>query len=394
MTLTKLRVGMVGGGEESFMGRIHRQAIERSGCLELAAGAFGTTRQRSFETGKALKLNPRRTYGVYRDMFKREQTLPEGERIDFVSILAPNNMHYPVTMAAFDAGFPVFSEKPITNNIDEAINLKRKAIMTGAIHATAYAYPFYPAVIRMKKYIADGGIGAIRRVKATFSHGWMGVRLETAGHRGAGWRTDPRRAGAGGAIIDLCGHCAFLTEHLTGLKITEVCVDARPCVAGRMIDDDAAVLVRFDNGCGGTFFSSQIALGEAGGIEIAVYGDKGTALWRQSEPEKWQTCEIEGTPKIRATNGPAATQGKNRFREPYGDDEAYIEALTVAYRDFVSMVLSRRLKKRLANHCVSIDDAIRVVAFTEAAIRNNTPPPETVPEKWTPVAVPPVELLN
>lgn len=394
MKATQLRVGMVGGGEESFMGRIHRLAIERSGCLELVSGAFGTTRQRSFETGKALNLSPKRTYGVYRDMFKREQALAPDEKIDFVTIIAPNNMHYPVTMAAFDAGFPVFTEKPITNNMDEALNLKRKAMMTGVLHTTCYTYPFYPAIIRMKKFITEGGVGSVRRIRASFPHGWMGVRLETAGNRGAGWRTDARRAGSGGAIVDLAGHCAFLAEHLTGLQITEVSADARPCVAGRMIDDDAAVLVHFDNGASGVFFASQIALGEADGIEIAIYGDKGSASWKQSEPEQWLFRDTEGALKMKTTAGPPATKGKNRFKEPYGDDEAYIDALTTAYRDFAALILGQQKKKKVAtNNCVSIDDAIRIVAFTEAAVRNNTPPPDTEPEKWTPVIVPDVELL-
>ncbi|MEG1933798.1 MAG: Gfo/Idh/MocA family oxidoreductase, partial [Kiritimatiellia bacterium] len=201
----KLKVAMVGGGNDSFMGRIHGAAIQASGCLELVCGAFGSTRQRSFESGKSLGLSPEVVHGVYRDMFRREAHMAEADRADLVSVIAPNNMHYPVTMAAFDVGFPVFSEKPMSCNMDEAKNLKRRMLMSEEVYTTAYVYPFYPALEKLRAFVEAGGIGTIRRIDTKYYHGWMGQRLETSGNRSAGWRVDPRRCGSTGALTDLGG---------------------------------------------------------------------------------------------------------------------------------------------------------------------------------------------
>lgn len=391
-----LKVGMIGGGLESFMGEIHREAIKRTGCLELVCGAFGTTRQRSFDTGRALGLDPRRVYGIYRDMFRRERSLPVGERIDFVTVVAPNNMHYPVSMAAFDSGFPVFAEKPLSCNMDEAMNLKRKSMMNEGVHTSAYVYPFYPAIIAMKKFVEKGGIGVIRRVNVSYFDGWLGVRQETAGNRSAGWRVDPRRAGLAGALVDLAGQCAFVAEHISGLNISEVAADAHIAIAGRSLDDDASVMVHFDNGAIGTFEVSQITLGEADGISIALFGDKGTIKWRQSEADTWTFINADGESKVtKQARATASTIAPNRFKTPYGHEEAYIDALALAYREFASLVFCEKTKRKLSNRSVTIDQALRVSAFNDAVVHNIAPqPPDTPQQKWTPVVVPEVHLLT
>lgn len=392
----KFKVGMIGGGNESFMGRIHREAIARTGCLELVCGAFGTTRQRSFETGKTIELDPKRTYGIYRDMFRREQRASADTKVDFVTVIAPTNMHYPVTMAAFDAGFPVYSEKPMSSNMDEALNLKRKAMMNDALHTTSYVFPFYPAITKLKTFIAEGGIGNIRRINSSYFHGWMGVRLETAGNRSAGWRVDPRRAGAAGAIVDLGGNCAFLAEYLSGLTITELCADMHAAVAGRLVDDDATTLVHFDNGAIGCFQASQITLGEAEGVSISIFGDKGSVYWKQSMAQSWTFVDVEGNVTVEEiADAPKSTQGPNRFKEPFGDDEAYIEALAASYREFVALLLSKRNDGNIESKSITIDEALRVAAFNDAAIRNAATTADIIAEqKWTPIIIPEVALLN
>lgn len=392
---SKLKVAMVGGGNESFMGRIHRAAIEASGCLELVCGAFGSTRQRSFETGKALGVDPKRVYGVYRDMFRRESKVSGPDRLDLVTVIAPNNMHYPVTMAAFDAGFPVFAEKPMSCNMDEAQNLKRRTLMSRELYATAYVFPFYPALCRLREAVLGGAIGNIRRVDARYYHGWMGIRLETAGNRSANWRTDPRRCGAAGAVYDLAGPCAFVAEWASGLEIAALCASGRPAVAGRILDDDATILLRLSNGALGTIAVSQIALGEADGVCLDLYGDKGSLHWRQSSGNAWTFVAPDGMAKTETVKSATApTAGPNRFGEPYGDDAAYVAALAAAYADFAETIRAEREGKPREGLCVGVDPALRVATFNDLAARSIAPGADDSTAKWVDFTVPKVELLS
>ncbi len=390
----KLKVAMVGGGNESFMGRIHRAAIEATGCLELVCGAFGSTRQRSFETGKALGLDPKRVYGVYRDMFRREGKATGSDRPDFVTVLAPNNMHYPVTMAAFDAGFPVFSEKPMSCNMDEAQNLKRRTLMSHELYVSAYVFPFYPALCQLRDAVLQGKIGNLRRVDARYYHGWMGIRLEASGNRSAGWRTDPRRCGAAGAVYDLAGPCAFLAEWATGLEIAALCAVGRPAVPGRILDDDATVLLRFGNGALGTIAVSQIALGEADGIQLSVYGDKGAVHWRQCAANTWTLVTPDGSrTETVVKKAPVPKPGPGRFGEPYGDDATYVAALTEAYADFARFVVADRAGEPYETRCIGVDPALRVATFNDLAARSINPGTDDPTAKWLDFEVPKVELL-
>ncbi len=391
----KLKIAMIGGGNESFMGRIHRAAIEASGCLELVSGAFGSTRQRSFETGKRLGVNPARVFGVYRDLFRREAKVTGEDRLDFITVIAPNNMHYPVTMAAFDAGFSVFSEKPMSCNMDEAQNLKRRTLMSNELYATAYPFPFYPALEKLRSAVEKGVIGNLRRIDTKYYHGWMGVRLETAGNRSAAWRVDPRRCGSGGAIYDLAGPCALLSEWSTGLKITALCSAGHPAVAGRILDDDATVMLRFENGAFGTISVSQIALGEADGVQLSLYGDKGSIHWKQSTGHQWTRVTPDGTVTVETVKAaPLPTLGEKRFEEPYGDDEAFITALAKAYRDFAGQIIATRQGKAYKPKFIGVDQALRVATFNDLASRNLMPNNDETPTKWIPFTVPKVELLS
>lgn len=391
----KLKVAMVGGGQDSLAGRMHRAAIEASGCLELVCGAFGSTRQRSIETGKVLGLDPARVYGVYRDMFRRETKMDDANRIDLVTVVAPNNMHYPVTMASFDAGFPVFSEKPMSCNMDEAQNLKRRTLMCKELYGTAYVLPFYPALQQLRAFIEADGIGNIRRVDTRYYHGWMGVRLETAGNRPAAWRVDPKRCGAAGAIYDLAGSCAFLAEWASGLEMSALCAIGRPAVAGRLLDDDATVMLKFNNGALGMIAVSQIALGEADGISLSIYGDKGSVHWKQSTGNTWTTVTPEGRVSVKTPrNATAPTVSPKRFGEPYGDDAAYIAALTAAYRDFTAAIIASRAGKKVKQTYVGVDPALRIATFNDLAYRSMVFTSEGRQEKWTPFKVPEVVLLT
>lgn len=393
----KTRVGMVGGGAESFMGGIHRAALEQSGCIELVCGAFGSTRQSSFETGKMLKLPTRRVYGTYRDMFRREAALPENDRMDFVVILAPNAMHYPVAMSSIDAGFPVFSEKPFTCNMDEALNLTRKQQARGFAYGIAMVYEGYPMLQKARGLIQDDKvIGTIRKVVSTYPLGWLAQRLETAGNKQAGWRADPRRCGPAGCLIDLGIHCFYLTEWVSGLAVSEVCADLRPTVAGRILDDDCSVLVRFESGARGVFLASQIAAGRSDGLTIELIGDKGALVWSQSEPDRLLLRGIDDSKQV-FTGGVAAAPAASA-PTPYGNNAAYIAALSSAYRAFADYLEATRSKKPAAavpRGFMSIEEGLRAVVFVDAVLRNSATPEEgaPLPAKWMPVVVPPIPEL-
>lgn len=395
----KARVGIVGGGAESFMGKIHRTAIEASGCVELVCGAFGSTRQSSFETGKMLNLPTRRVYGTYRDMFRREPTLPENERMDFVAILAPNAMHYPVAMSAIDAGFPVFSEKPFTCNMDEALNLKRKQQSRGFAFGVAMAYPGYPMLRKARELVqTDKAIGTVRKVVSTYPLGWMAQRLETAGNKQAGWRADPRRCGPAGCLVDLGIHCFYVAEWVSGLSVSEVCADLRPTVAGRILDDDCSVLVRFATGARGVFIASQIATGRNEGLTLGLFGDKGSLCWSQNEPDTLLLRGVDGTLQPLKGGTPCTAAEPSTPPAPYGNNAAYIEALAAAYTSFVGQLAGGKKKaaaKASTPGFMTVDEGVRSVAFVDAVIKNTAIPEEgqPPPAKWMQVVVPPVPEL-
>lgn len=398
MTTNKLKVGFVGGGNDSFMGSIHRAAIEQSGRIELVCGAFGSTRQSSFETGKALRLPTPRVYGTYRDMFRREPTLPKGERMDFVAALAPNAMHYPIAMSSIDAGFPVFSEKPFTCNMDEAMNLSRKQKASGLAYGIAMVYKGYPMLQKARELILEGkAVGTIRKLIIRYPLGWLAQRLETAGNKQAGWRTDPRRCGPAGCLADLGIHCFYAAEWLSGLSVNEVCADLRPTVAGRVLDDDCSMLVRFNGGARGVFLASQIISGRNDGLLIDIAGDKGALAWSQREPDRLRLrSPIDCCEQI-LTGGVAAT-GLVAGPTPFGNNAAYVDALATTYRAFADSLDTSNAAQTpppAPTGFMTIEEGLRAVVFVDAVLKNTAAPEEgkPPPAKWTTVSVPPIPEL-
>ena len=389
---------MVGGGADSFMGAIHREAIKACGGMELVCGAFGSTRQNSFTTGKVLELPTRKVYGTYRDMFRREASLPKDERMDFVTVLAPNAMHYPVAMSSIDAGFPIFCEKPYTCNMDEALNLTRKLRDSGLDYGIAMVYKSYPALKKFQDLIKDcKTVGNIRKISASFLLGWMAQRLETQGNKQAGWRADPRRSGQAGCLADLGTHCFHLAEWLSGLTVTELCADMRPTIAGRILDDDCSVLVRFNNGARGVFLTSQVATGRSEGLSIEIFGDKGALFWSQSAPDRLVARGVDGKEDVNVCGIPEGGDGRTA-PEPYGRNKAYIAALTEAYAAFAKVLTDRKAAARARaaeNSFMTVDEGLRAVAFVDAALKNTAVPEEDQPppQKWMPVIVPPIPEL-
>lgn len=392
----KFRIGMVGGSVNSFMGDIHRRALEKTGQFELVCGAFGATRQNSFETGQQLGLPEKRVYGSYRDLFRRETQLPASERIHLVTIVTTNSMHYPVAMSAIDAGIPIFSEKPFTCNIGEALNLSRKQRDSGTPYGIAMNYAGYPMLRKARTLILDENrLGTIRKIVVNYTLGWLGQRLETAGNKQAGWRVDPRRNGPAGSVVDLGTHCFYVAEWLTGHKVTALCADTRPTVPGRILDDDSSILVRFENDVRGLFDISQIMLGRDEGLALEIVGDKGALRWRQHQPDQLvlfdengtQTLEQGGTPFANASAAPA----------PFAGDDAYVDALAHSYNSFAQR-LTQQDSAPAAPAYMTIEEGLRSVVFVDSVLRNITLPEAEedktpVLEKWTIYEVPPIPEL-
>ncbi|HEY8512729.1 MAG TPA: Gfo/Idh/MocA family oxidoreductase [Cyclobacteriaceae bacterium] len=380
----KLRMGMVGGGIGSFIGPVHRKAAGIDGQIELVCGAFSIDPQESKETGKSLYLNPDRVYGTYQEMFERERDLPADERMDFVSIVTPNHVHFGPAKMALENGFHVVVEKPIAFSLQEAKTLKKLVDKTGLILALTHTYTGYPMVKEARNIVASGKLGKIRKVYSEYPQGWLSTMLEKTGNQQASWRTDPKQSGAGGAIGDIGTHAANLAEYITGARITEICAMLNIMVKGRKIDDDSSMLLKFDNGASGMLMATQVAAGEENNLNIRVYGEKGGLEWHQEEPNtlilKWLDRPRE---ILRAGWSYLSDDAKSFTRTPSGHPEGYLEAFANIYRAFTQAVRDYKPGKKInpaKYDFPDVEDGVRGMMFVDTVIKsaNST-------RKWTPM---------
>jgi predicted dehydrogenase len=380
----KLRMGMVGGGIGSFIGPVHRKAAGIDGQIELVCGAFSIDPQESKETGKSLYLNPDRVYGTYQEMFERERDLPADERMDFVSIVTPNHVHFGPAKMALENGFHVVVEKPIAFSLQEAKTLKKLVDKTGLILALTHTYTGYPMVKEARNIVASGKLGKIRKVYSEYPQGWLSTMLEKTGNQQASWRTDPKQSGAGGAIGDIGTHAANLAEYITGARITEICAMLNTMVKGRKIDDDSSMLLKFDNGASGMLMATQVAAGEENNLNIRVYGEKGGLEWHQEEPNtlilKWLDRPRE---ILRAGWSYLSDDAKSFTRTPSGHPEGYLEAFANIYRAFTQAVRDYKPGKKInpaKYDFPDVEDGVRGMMFVDTVIKsaNST-------RKWTPM---------
>ncbi len=280
----KLRMGMVGGGKDAFIGSIHRLAANMDGLVEIVSGALSINPEIAKESGKALFLAEDRTYLTYEEMMEKESRLPADKRIDFVTIVTPNFAHFAPAMLALEKGFHVVIEKPITFTLDEARQLKKKVDETGLILCLTHTYSGYPMVRQARAMVREGALGKIRKIVVEYPQGWLSKLSEREGNAQAAWRTDPKKSGKAGSMGDIGTHAAHLAEFISGLKITHLCADLNILVAGRALDDDGNVLLKFDNGAAGVLIASQVAAGEENALRIKIYGENGGLEWAQMEP--------------------------------------------------------------------------------------------------------------
>ena len=368
----KLRMGMVGGGRDAFIGPVHRIAAHMDNKIELVCGAFSSSPEKSRLSGQDLLLPPDRVYGDYREMLHEEAALPDGDRMDFVSIVTPNNVHYPVAVAALDAGFPVVCDKPMTINLEEARDLERRVAESGKLFCLTHNYTGYPMVKEARDLVSEGELGAVRRVVVEYPQGWLATRVESQGVKQAVWRTDPNIAGASSCMGDIGTHCENLAEYITGFRITEMCADLTTFVGGRGLDDDGSVLLRFDGGARGVLWASQVAVGQENSLRIRIYGEKGGMEWRQEEPNTLIVHRLDRPTEIRrtATDFVGAAASANA-RLPAGHPEGYIEGFANIYNSFadaLSQVLEGNEVDESKVDYPNVRDGVRGMAFLEAVV--------------------------
>ncbi|HEY0667586.1 MAG TPA: Gfo/Idh/MocA family oxidoreductase [Sphingobacteriaceae bacterium] len=385
----KLRMGMVGGGKDAFIGAIHRIAANMDGLIELACGALSINPEIARESGKMLFLPEDRTYLTFQEMIEKESKMPEDKRIDFVTIVTPNFAHFAPAMMALENGFNVVIEKPIAFTLDEAQQLKKKVEETGLMLLLTHTYSGYPMVKQARQMVKDGLFGKIRKIQVEYPQGWLSRLTEKEGNAQAAWRTDPKRSGKSGCMGDIGTHAAHLAEYISGLKITHLCAALNIVVEGRPLDDDGNVLLKFDNGANGVLMASQIAAGEENALKIRVYGENGGIEWEQHEPNtliaKWLD---EPAQILRAGGnyqGRLSSYALHNCRTPGGHPEGYLEAFGNLYRNF-AICLAAKIDginpPQEALDFPSVDDGIRGMAFIDNVVRSNESN-----EKWTPFEV-------
>lgn len=376
----KLRMGMVGGGLDAFIGAVHRRAAGFDNEIELVCGVFSSSPDKSKATGHALYLPENRVYLSFEEMIEKEKALPEGERMDFVSIVTPNHMHFPPAKMALENGFHVMCDKPMTLNLEEAKELAQIVEKSGLVFGLTHNYTGYPMVKEARDMVRNGKLGKIRKVVVEYPQGWLSKKEEDTDYKQAIWRTDPAKSGAAGCMGDIGTHAENLAEYVTGLKIDELCADLTAFVPGRLLDDDGNVLLRFEGGAKGVLHASQIANGEENSLKIYVYGELGGLEWHQMEPNTLKYKTQEGQRIIRPNVGELSASAKAHWRMPAGHPEGFFEAFANLYRNFAYAVKAH-MEGKPADPIYdfpSVADGVRGLAFIDTVIASNQSD-----EKWT-----------
>jgi len=368
----KLKMGMIGGGIGSFIGDVHRKAASIDGMIDLVCGAFSSSEERSIASGKALFLPEDRCYGSFEEMILKEKELPGGIKMDFVSIVTPNHLHFPPAKLALENGFHVVCDKPMTLTLDEAIELEVIVEKSNCLFALTHNYTGHPMVKQAKAMVANGDLGEIRKIQVQYLQGWLSTSLESTGQKQATWRVDPKRSGIGGALGDIGTHAENLVEYITGLKIDELAADLGRFGKGRTLDDDGNLLLRMENGAKGTMSFSQIALGEENNLAVRVYGEKGSIEWHQENPNLLISRWLDKPKKLFTPNGndlyPEAVS-----RIPAGHPEGYLEAFATIYKNFFTHLMAVINGETIEKpDYPNVKDGIRGMQFIYASVKSDS----------------------
>ena len=374
---------MIGGGKGAFIGAIHRNAAAMDGLIELSCGAFSTSAEKSIASGLEFGLPKERIYTDYKTMILEEKKLPESERMHFVSIVTPNSAHFEPAMLALDNGFHVVIEKPMTFTLEEAKQLAQKVKQTGLQLCLTHTYAGYPMVKQAREMVREGLLGKIRKVYVEYPQGWLSELSEKEGNPQAAWRTDPTKSGKAGAMGDIGTHAAHLAEFITGQQITEIAADINTVVPGRLLDDDGAALLHFNQGATGVLIASQVAAGEENSLHIRVYGEKGGLSWHQMEPNTLEVSWLDRPKEVyRAGQGYLSKIAAFNCRTPAGHPEGYIEAFANLYRNFALTLMALQNDQSVDKDLIefpSVEEGLRGMAFIDTIIASGKST-----QKWTP----------
>ncbi|GAA0729951.1 Gfo/Idh/MocA family oxidoreductase [Aquimarina litoralis] len=373
--MTKLKMGMVGGGTGSFIGDVHRKAASIDGMVDLVCGAFSSGKEKSLASGKELGIPNERVYGSFEEMILEEAKLSEEERMDFVSIVTPNHMHFPPAKMALEQGFHVICDKPLSLTLEEAVELEKVVASTGKIFALTHNYTGYPMVKQAKAMIAKGDLGTIRKINAHYLQGWLSTSVEKTGQKQAAWRVDPKRSGIGGALGDIGTHAENLIEYITDIKIEALAADLTAFGEGRSLDDDGNILVRFENGAKGIISFSQIATGEENNLGVKIYGTKGSVEWYQENPNQLIVKWLDQPKQIYTPGGNGTyPESSDYVRIPAGHPEGYLEGFATIYRSFAKEVLAFKNGNSISDQLdfPTVADGVRGMKFIYAAVESSS----------------------
>lgn len=385
----KIRYGMVGGGPGAFIGAVHRKAAALDGEIELVAGCFSSSPEKSQAQGRELLLDPSRVYNSYQEMAEKESQLPPGERIDFVSIVTPNNSHFPIAKTFIEAGFHIVCDKPMTMTVEEAEELCRLVKKHDVVFALTHNYTGYPMVKEARELVRSGHLGEIRKIVVEYPQGWLADFIEGESKQ-AGWRTDPKQAGVSSAMGDIGSHAENLAHYITGLEMVEMCADMTTFVPGRQLEDDGNILIHYENGARGILVASQISVGEENNLRIRVYGTKASLEWRQEYPtDLWVRYPDQPARLYRMGNGYVSDIAKHFTRLPAGHPEAFIEAFANIYRS-----AARTMAAKIAGETPhpfdtdfpTVQDGARGVHFIHKAVESGKAEAKWIDVRYSPPA--------
>lgn len=371
----KIRMGMLGGGPGSFIGPVHRMAANLDGLIELVCGCFSSNPEKSAQTGKELCLPENRIYTSYQEMIEKEAQLPEGERMDFISIVTPNHVHYAPAAMAMEAGFHVALDKPITFSLDEAKSLAEISARTGKRLLLTHTYSGYPLVKEARFRVKRGDLGKIRRVYVEYPQGWLSTDC-AAVNKQAAWRVDPARSGKAGCMGDIGTHAFHLANYITGLKPVELCAELNSFVPDRLLDDDGTVFIRYEGGARCLLSASQVCAGVENGLYIRIYGEKGGLEWRQDSPNTMIFRPAEGAAEMIRTSTPGieSPAAQHNSRVPGGHPEGFIEAFANLYRNFALTLIADADNETPSEHALdfpSVADGIEGMQFVDAVVSSS-----------------------
>jgi predicted dehydrogenase len=384
--MRKLKMGMVGGGSGALIGAVHRRAAAMDGEVQFVAGALSSTSEKALASGRQLGLPDKRNYASWERMLDEELSLPEEERVDFVSVVTPNHMHYPIARTFAEAGFNVVLDKPMVHTSEQAEDLTRVVEGSGVVFAVTYNYTGYPMVKQARHMVREGLLGDIRKVIVEYNQGWLASRLEEAGAKQAEWRTDPARSGIAGAIGDIGSHAESLVYTITGLEVSEICADLTTFVGGRRLDDDGNLLIRYEGGAKGVMIASQVSAGEENDLRIRIYGTEGGLEWRQEEPNYLYHRPAEEPERVlKRGNGYLYEEAKRASRLPPGHPEAFFEAFANVYKGVAATIRVRQEQvepDELPWDYPTVYDGARGVHFIEKTVESGRSDKKWLDARW------------